>query len=167
MKLPAFMTRARAIWAGVCVLVAVLLFIAGGLWGFAKGFNAALYASADPYEITTVLRFLRLDETENAVAILESTLDCAIADTGLFEDSYRSPLNVLLYTELGSTSEEARAGLMAIVVEYRKEHPSPAINKHVRKLLRETLERYDNRGEHNPRVQSDAAVEDDDGAEAK
>ncbi len=73
--MPAFITRTLVVKVMACALVALLTFIAGGVWGFGKGYGAGMYGSADAYHTAMVLRRLREGKIDPAVALLESHLN--------------------------------------------------------------------------------------------
>ncbi len=142
----------------VCALVALLIFVAGGVWGFTKGYVAGMYGSANPYYIMQVLRCLREGKIEPAITLLETHLDGQIVTAGVCESAHRSRLNLLGYTALGAQADRARASLMADVAKYRGQHPREQADEQIAQFVRSTLERYVTSTGHDPTGGSDAAT---------
>ena len=108
----------------VLALAVPVAFYAGGITGFGKGYDAALFAeSAGAASTVLMLRKLREGEVKPALDTLELQLDSEIVQNQVGRKGYQSLFNLPGLVGVGDTRAVDRGASAAL--KYRETFPSP------------------------------------------
>jgi hypothetical protein len=105
-------------------LAGSVAFFAGGVVGFGRGYNAALFAESSGAASTVLmLRKLHEGDSKPALNLLELQLDSQIVDNSVGRKGFESIFNLPRLVGFGDTQAVDRSARTAL--KYRAEVPSP------------------------------------------